>query len=88
LILAKELTVQSRASQLSVNSIPTTPLLSNDARLENLDAKISTRATPNDVSVTVEASAKITNIESKVILLERMERATVRISGTQLIMED
>ena len=33
--------LSTRASQTSVNSIPTNPLLTNDTRLDNLDAKIS-----------------------------------------------
>jgi len=73
------------------------------------EATVLTRATPNDVQVTVdggfsstdrttletiptlseiEASSKFTNIEWKLALLERMERATIRIDGTQLVMED
>ena len=36
---------KSAASQTSVNSIPTNPLLTNDARLGNLDATISSRST-------------------------------------------
>lgn len=33
--------ISSRATQNSVNNIPTNPLLTNDSRLNNLDAKIS-----------------------------------------------
>jgi hypothetical protein len=44
-VLAKEATVSSRASQASVNAIPTNPLLTTDARLNNLDATISSRST-------------------------------------------
>ena len=36
---------KSAASQTSVNSIPTNPLLINDVRLDNLDARISSRST-------------------------------------------
>ena len=49
--VANETTVASRASQTSVNSIPTNPLLTNDARLNNLDATISSRATQASVSL-------------------------------------
>lgn len=44
-------TISSRASQESVNNIPTNPLLDNDSRLDNLDATISSRSshTPTDV---------------------------------------
>jgi hypothetical protein len=41
-ILAKELTVASRATQSSVNAIPTNPLRDNDARVNFLDASIAT----------------------------------------------
>lgn len=125
------------AKESSVSAIPTNPLLTNDLRLNNLDAPVSTAwggltteqeqkiddiktktdnlpaspASTDDVNVSVtvdggfsaadrttletiptlaeiEAWAKMTSIEAKLILLERMEKATVRISWTQLIMED
>jgi len=41
-------TISSRASQDSVNAIPTNPLLDNDSRLDNLDATISSRLASND----------------------------------------
>ena len=44
-VLAKESTVATRASQASVSAIPTNPLLTTDARLNNLDATISSRST-------------------------------------------
>jgi hypothetical protein len=44
-VLAKEATVATRASQASVNAIPTNPMLTTDARLNNLDATISSRST-------------------------------------------
>ena len=43
--VANETTVASRATQLSVNNIPTNPLLTTDVRLDNLDARISLRPT-------------------------------------------
>ena len=42
-VLAKEATVAAKASQTSVNAIPTNPLLTTDARLNNLDATVSSR---------------------------------------------
>jgi hypothetical protein len=42
-VLAKEATVATRASQTSVDAIPTNPLLATDARLNNLDATVSSR---------------------------------------------
>ncbi len=45
--------VSSRATQSSVNSIPTNPLLTNDSRLNNLDATISSRSTPAQVNTQV-----------------------------------
>jgi hypothetical protein len=41
--LALEASVQTRATQTSVDAIPTNPLLTTDTRLNNLDAAISTR---------------------------------------------
>lgn len=41
--LQLDTTVSSRATQTSVNAIPINPLLTNDARLNNLDATISSR---------------------------------------------
>lgn len=97
------------AKQASVLAIPTNPLLTGDTRLNRIDASISSRATPADLAVTldgwfsagdratletiptlaeIEWGTTMTNIEAKLDLLERMERATVRISWTQLIMED
>lgn len=40
-VLAKEATLVTKASQASVTAIPTNPLLTNDVRLDNLDAPIS-----------------------------------------------
>ncbi|MEW5745265.1 MAG: BppU family phage baseplate upper protein [Nitrospirota bacterium] len=50
-------TVTSRATQTSVNNIPTNPLLTNDARLDNLDATISSRSTL--ILADIEASAAL-----------------------------
>jgi len=43
-------TISSRASQTSVNAIPTNPLLDNDSRLNNLDTTISSRASQTSVN--------------------------------------
>jgi hypothetical protein len=57
-ILAKEATVAAKASQASVNAIPTNPLLTSDTRLNNLDAAVSSRlatsgyTAPDNVSIT------------------------------------
>ena len=40
--------ISSRASQTSVDAIPTNPLLDNDLRLDNLDASISSRLASDD----------------------------------------
>jgi predicted neuraminidase len=37
--------ISSRASQVSVSSIPTNPVLTSDSRLNNLDTTISSRTT-------------------------------------------
>jgi hypothetical protein len=47
------------ASNTEVNQIPTNPLLTTDPRLNNLDAAVSSRATPADLDV----SALVTSVE-------------------------
>ena len=47
---ASNTVVNTRASQTSVNAIPTNPLLTNDSRVSNLDATISSRATQVSVN--------------------------------------
>jgi len=42
---------KTAASQISVNAIPTNPLLTNDTRLNNLDATISSRLASGNVTV-------------------------------------
>jgi len=49
-VLAKEATVATRASQTSVNAIPINPLLTNDIRLDNIDASVSSRASQSSVN--------------------------------------
>lgn len=41
--MAKEATVSTRATQTSIDAIPTNPLLTTDSRLNTLDASISSR---------------------------------------------
>lgn len=56
--------------QASVNAIPTNPLLTNDARLNNLDAAISSRATQtsvNDIPTASENSAATWGAVSRVV---------------------
>jgi len=55
-VIAKEATVATKASQASVTAIPTNPLLTNDARLNNLDATISSRSTPAQVNTEVDTA--------------------------------
>jgi hypothetical protein len=43
--------VSSRASQTSVDAIPTNPALTNDPRFDNLDAPITSRATNEGVAL-------------------------------------
>jgi len=40
-----DVAISTRASQVSVNAIPTNPLLTTDARLDHLDADVSSRST-------------------------------------------
>lgn len=57
-----DVTLSTRASQSSVNSIPTNPLLTSDSRLNNLDATVSSRSTP--ANITSAQSAIITEINA------------------------
>ena len=52
---------KSAASQTSVNSIPTNPLLTNDARLGNLDATISSRSTLTAAQVWANATRTLSS---------------------------
>jgi hypothetical protein len=53
--------ISTRASQTSVNSIPTNPLLTNDSRLNNLDVAVSTRSTQSSIdSITGSGKTKWT----------------------------
>jgi hypothetical protein len=63
IILAKEATVATKASQSSVDSIPTNPLLTSDTRLNNLDATISSRLA--SASYTAPANSDISAIKAK-----------------------
>lgn len=66
---ASDTTVNTRASQSSVNAIPTNPLLTSDTRLNNLDATISSRlasagyTAPDNSSITA-IKAKTDNLPS------------------------
>lgn len=62
-VLAKEATTASRASQISVDLIPTNTVLTTDSRLNNLDTTISSRlATSNYLAPT------LTQIENSTVL--------------------
>lgn len=65
-IIAKEATVASRASQTSVNAIPTNPLLTTDARLNNLNATISSRSTLTGPQVRTELSTELGRIDTTI----------------------
>jgi hypothetical protein len=81
-VLAKEATVASRASQASVNAIPTNPVLSNDARLNNLDTPISSRLADVDY---VDPATPQNVLDAKTEVLEAIsEIPTTDISGLAL----
>jgi len=65
--LALETTVSTKASQTSVNAIPTNPLLTTDGRLANLDAQISTRLPTS--SYVAPANSDIAAIKAKTDVL-------------------
>ena len=53
-----DVNISSRASQESVNAIPTNPLLDNDPRLDNLDVAVSSRLASND--------SRLDNLDAKI----------------------
>jgi hypothetical protein len=61
--LALEASVQTRATQTSVNAIPTNPLLTTDTRLNTLDAAISTRSTLNAPQVRTELATELGRLD-------------------------
>jgi hypothetical protein len=76
-VLAKETTVAAKASQASVNAIPTNPVLTTDARLDKLDATISSRlalsgyTAPDNTSITAiksKTDTLVADIEASTIL--------------------
>jgi len=58
--------VSSRASQITLNAIPTNPVLISDSRLSNLDALVSSRAT----QVSINALPTLTAIEGSIVLFK------------------
>ena len=62
-VLAKETTLAAKASQTSVNAIPTNPLLTSDTRLDNLDAAVSSRLATS--GYTAPDNTAITAIKAK-----------------------
>lgn len=68
--------ISDKATQTSVNAIPTGTLLSTDSRLDNLDAKVSTRATETSVSAIptntlLTSDTRLDNLDSKVSLIPK-----------------
>lgn len=59
--------LSSRATQVSVNNIPTDPLLSTDSRLSNLDTTVSSRATQLSVNGLPTAADNATAVWSTTI---------------------
>jgi hypothetical protein len=80
-VLAKETTVAAKASQASVNAIPTNPVLTTDARLDNLDALISSRLATS--GYTAPDNTSITAIKSKTdTLVADIEASTILAKET------
>lgn len=84
--LAREGTLAGKASQTSVNSIPTNPLLTNDARLNTLDANISSRLasstyTPAPSASTVSAAVLSEVVEGTVTVVESLRLSNSVLGG-------
>ncbi|AKA71970.1 hypothetical protein [Clostridium scatologenes] len=59
--------ISDKATQTSVSAIPTTPLLSTDSRLNNLDSKVSLIPT----SPVLSTDTRLDNLDSKVSLIPK-----------------
>lgn len=81
-VLAKEATVSTRASQASVDAIPTNPLLTTDSRLDNLDAAISTRLSTAGYTVPPTVGAIATQVRTELsVEMSRIDAAiTTRLA--------
>lgn len=91
-VLAKEVTVSSRASQTSLNAIPTNPLLTNDSRLNNIDTSISSRLAsnayneaPTVTDIRTELSTELSRIDATVS--SRATSANVWTNSTRSLTE-
>jgi hypothetical protein len=81
--------LDTKASQVSVNLIPTNPLLITDARLDNLDATVSSRLPTtsyvnNDVSglqVQLDALPTLAEIEASTVLAKEATVAAVKTNS-------
>jgi len=82
--VASETTVANRASQTSVDAIPTNPLLTNDSRLNNLDFAIST--VNNNILNLNNLSAKMNLFGSP--LLEIPESGSTVYAFTVIVKDD
>jgi hypothetical protein len=87
-VLAKETTLAAKASQTSVNAIPTNPLLTSDTRLDNLDAAVSSRlatsgyTAPDNTSITAIKAKTDTLVNAPT--LAQIEASTVLAKETTL----
>ena len=75
----------TRASQTSVDSIPTNPLLTNDSRLNTLDANISSRASQSSVNA-IPTNPLLTN-DNRLNLLSHLD-ADISSRATQISVDN
>lgn len=91
-VLAKEATIASRASQTSVDLIPTNTVLTTDNRLNNLDVAVSTRLAitdyneaPTVADIRTELSTELSRID--VTVSSRATSANVWTNSTRSLTE-
>jgi hypothetical protein len=83
-VLAKEATVAAKASQTSVNAIPTNPLLTTDARLNNLDATIGSRLASSSYTEPPTVAAIQSGLATEANVSSKASQASVTALGTPM----
>lgn len=79
-----DVAVSTRASQTSVNAIPTNPLITTDARLNNLDATISSRAPSSTaLSTATWTNARALEIDNLDVAVSTRAPSATALSTTQ-----
>jgi len=78
------------ASETNVDTIPTNPLLTNDARLSNLDATISSRSSHGDPTSVIETAISTSeeNIRGAASITTTLETLSTQLDGVQTDLDN